>query len=491
MPTLLRVLVIGFAAVIVLMAAAAVIGVTNARSTAALVSAQLDIVRLIDEVEREQSVLNATFFELSGARGDVRGSPRGHVGTDADRARMLADLDQTDAAIGRIATEAVGRFNDAVSQSNGAGGDTNVIAWNRLHLAVLAFSQQARQLLQGNSIESSSPELFLRHEDVTAAVARVVELGYARAIETRNRADRQTETLAQETKLLLGGCLVVALVCAAITVRIAARVFRQMEAQSSELSRVSFRLLETQESTARRFAHELHDELGGSLTAIKSNLTAIAHSLNGNAPDRARGDRILEDRARGDRIQEDRTKIDDCIKLVDTAISNVRELSQLLRPTILDDFGLDASLRWLTERFQERTGIEVDYQSEFAGRLPDETETHLFRIVQEALTNVARHSGATRVAIHLRADGDTIRLTLSDNGRGIQGVSRQRAQEMQHGVAGTVQGMGLSGMRARARSAGGGLTLKSEPNGGVTIEVWAPVSNPASPLATSTMEKPA
>jgi signal transduction histidine kinase len=470
MPTLLRVLVIGFAAVIVLMAAAAIIGVTNARSTAALVSDQLDIVRLIDEVEREQSVLNATFFELSRTGGDVRG----HVGTDADRARMLADLDQTDKEIGRIVAEAVTRFNLSVSQSNGAGsgsdgagdgaaGYSNVTAWNRLDRAVLDFSQQARQLLQGNLPENS--------EDVTAAVARVVELGYARAVETRDRADRQTETLARETKLLLGGCLLIALACAAITVRIAARVFRQMEAQSSELSRVSFRLLETQESTARRFAHELHDELGGSLTAIKSNLTAIAHSLNGNSVDHI--------------------KIDDCIKLVDTSISNVRELSQLLRPTILDDFGLDASLRWLTERFQERTGIQVDYKSGFAGRLPDETETHLFRIVQEALTNVARHSGATKVAIHLRTDGDAIRLTLSDNGRGLTRSPVQTATPSGDG-AGSGIGMGLSGMRARARSAGGGLNLKSEPGGGVTVEVWAPVSKPATaPLATSTMEKPA
>jgi signal transduction histidine kinase len=475
MPTLLRVLVIGFAAVIVLMAAAAIIGVTNARSTAALVSDQLDIVRLIDEVEREQSVLNATFYQLSGTRGLANG----HVDKAADRARILADLDQTDKEIGRIVAEAGGRFNGAVNPSNaigsdGAEGDSNVVAWNRLQRAVLDFSQQARQLLQGNLPESSSPDLVLRHEDVTAAVARVVELGYARAVETRDRADRQTETLAEETKLLLGGCLVIALVCAAITVRIAARVFRQMEAQTSELSRVSFRLLETQESTARRFAHELHDELGGSLTAIKSNLTAIAHSLNGNSTDRDR--------------------VSDCIKLVDTAISNVRELSQLLRPTILDDFGLDASLRWLTERFQERTGIEVDYKSEFDGRLPDETETHLFRIVQEALTNVARHSGAKKVAIHLRADGDSIRLTLSDNGRGVLAKSRQAGQEMdpQRDGAPSSVGMGLSGMRARARSAGGGLTLKSEPNGGVTIEVWAPISKPAAhSVATSIMEEPA
>jgi len=453
MPTLLRVLVIGFAAVIVLMAAAAAIGLTNARSTAALVSDQLDIVRLIDDVEQEQSALNATFYQLSRAPGQVD--------NQADRARTLADLDQTDREIARLVAEAANRSSPTV-------GAPNVDAWNRLQRAALDFSQQARHFLQGDLSGSSSRDLFLLHGQVTAEVARVVDLSYARAVETRDRADRQTEILARETKILLGGCLVIALVCAVITVRIAARVFRQMEAQTSELSRVSFRLLETQESTARRFAHELHDELGGSLTAIKSNLTAIAHGLNGAPGGRAR--------------------VEDCIKLVDQSISNVRELSQLLRPTILDDFGLDAGLRWLTERFFERTAIEVDYKSEFTGRLPDETETHLFRIVQEALTNVARHSGATKVAIHLRADGDSIRLTLSDNGRGLlRGRELSQHSGQRDGVT---QGMGLSGMRARARSAGGELHLKSEPGGGVTIEAWAPIAKPSVPaLASPAMEE--
>jgi signal transduction histidine kinase len=209
-----------------------------------------------------------------------------------------------------------------------------------------------------------------------------------------------------------------------------------MEGQAGELSRVSFRMLEIQESVARRFAHELHDELGGSLTAIKTNLAALAAD------------------------PADSARLEDCTKLVETSISNVRELSQLLRPTILDDFGLDASLRWLVERFRERTRIEVEYRSTFEGRLPDETETHLFRIVQEALTNIARHSGAKHVSVFLRADDGTVKLTVSDNGRGLS--------EDAH------KSMGLSGMRARARSAGGELKLESKPGQGVTIEVWAP-----------------
>ena len=188
---------------------------------------------------------------------------------------------------------------------------------------------------------------------------------------------------------------------------------------------------------ARRFSHELHDELGGSLTAIKSNLAALA--------------------AGG----RDRERLDDCMKLVDDSMTNVRELSQLLHPTILDDFGLDAGIAWLVERSRERTGIDVEYHSDFSGRLTDETETHLFRIVQEALTNIARHSGATRVSIQLERTGTRLHLKIADNGTGLKPDRRS--------------GMGLTGIQARARSAGGELTIRSSPGQGVTIEVWAPM----------------
>ena len=152
-----------------------------------------------------------------------------------------------------------------------------------------------------------------------------------------------------------------------------------MEWQAGELSRVSWHMLDNQESTARRFSHELHDELGQSLTAVKANLTALGNGRAGPAS----GWTIA-------------------CSLVDEAIGNVRQLSQLLRPTILDDFGLEAGLRWLAEGFAARTGIEVEFKADSPGRLPDETETHLFRIAQEALTNVARHSEAKHVRSRLR-----------------------------------------------------------------------------------------
>jgi signal transduction histidine kinase len=406
MRTLLRVLVLGFAVVIALLVAAAVIGVQNARSitasTATLVADQLAVTRLLDEVEREQQALNAVFYRLSRAPENV------------DR----ADLDETGGQV-------------AILVQNAHGGPDEA-AWNELERAVLDFSAEARQLLNGKKAPGfSSRDLFVRHEEVTTVVAHLADLSYARAADTRRRVDAHTDSIVAESALLIGGCLLVALVSAIVTVRIAARVFREMEAQTSELSRVSFRMLETQEATARRFSHELHDELGGSLTAIKTNLTNAEPNM------------------------------EEAVKLIDDAIDNVRTLSQLLRPTILDDFGLDAGIRWLAERFSERTDVDIDYRSHFDGRLADETETHLFRIVQEAFTNIARHANASRVTIFLRAENQNIRLTISDNGRGLV--------ETDH------TGMGLTGMRARARSAGGDCTISSTEGGGVTIDVTAPM----------------
>jgi len=142
-------------------------------------------------------------------------------------------------------------------------------------------------------------------------------------------------------------------------------------------------------------------------------------------------------------------------------------MSQLLRPTILDDFGLEAGLRWLAEGFATRTGIEVAVDSNYSGRLPDETETHLFRIAQEALTNIARHAEARHVKLSLTTSGAEICLAIQDDGRGLTAAPSAR------------RGLGLIGMRARARSAGGDVEVKSPPAGGVLIEARVPIEHEA------------
>ena len=244
------------------------------------------------------------------------------------------------------------------------------------------------------------------------------------------------------TSLLLG------VVFAVVTVRLVSALTHQLEWQTAELGRVSWHMLENQEATARRFSHELHDELGQSLSAIKTNLTALGSGSNGQ----------------GERVN-------DCLHLVDEAIGNVRQMSHLLRPTILDDFGLEAGLRWLAEGFSARTNITVTVDSAHSGRLPDDTETHLFRIAQEALTNVARHSGAQHVKVKLEVRNGKACLLIQDDGRGLPAERRNGEP--------SIGGLGLIGMRARARSAGGDLTVRSRPGEGVRIEVRARVGTEA------------
>jgi signal transduction histidine kinase len=137
-------------------------------------------------------------------------------------------------------------------------------------------------------------------------------------------------------------------------------------------------------------------------------------------------------------------------------------MSQFLRPTMLDDFGLGPSLQWLAESFTQRTGIEVATRLNFEGRVDSDVETHIFRIAQEALTNVGRHSGATQVQLTLERSDDKVLLTVTDNGTGFAVTEGGR------------RGFGLIGMRERMSAAGGRFDIQSTVSG-VTVKAEAPI----------------
>ncbi len=238
---------------------------------------------------------------------------------------------------------------------------------------------------------------------------------------------------------LLLAAVALSIVCAVATMRKANGILQHARWQARELSRLSGHVLETQDTVVRRLSRELHDEFGQTLSAIEANLAAIP----ANTPDQ-------------------QSRIEDCLLLVKDAMGNVRELSQLLRPSILDDFGLQAALQWLCDSFRQRTGIAVETQVAYESRLAGETETHLFRIAQEALTNVARHSGATHVTMRLAAEGGKLKLTVADDGKGLTTPTNGRT------------GFGMMGMRERMRAAGGELHVRSTANG-LTIEAEVPV----------------
>ena len=278
-------------------------------------------------------------------------------------------------------------------------------------------------------------QLAESHAQMQSALAAAA----VQASHTRENIVKEGHGLLRFTVELFATCVLMSLVCAFITVRASAEVFRRLEQQARDLRTVQLQVLESQEQIARRFSHELHDELGQELTALKANLFSLRATPNTE-------------------------RVDDCLQIVDNAVKNVRELSQLLRPTILDDFGLDAALHWLTENFGERTGIEVQYRSDLGERrLLDSTETHLFRIAQEALTNVARHSQASRVGIDLLGKERSVTLCIQDNGRGFTALASRRPA-----------GLGLVGMETRARGSNGTFHIESSPGQGVKIEVTCP-----------------
>ena len=254
---------------------------------------------------------------------------------------------------------------------------------------------------------------------------------------------QQTQGLLVRMVWVLGFCLLLALLVSAVTLTSLRHAFRRLAAQEDELARVSWQLLDFQEKMARRFSHEMHDELGQSLLGLRRLLSQL--------PQKPASGRLAEIRG-------------GAIALVDEVIASARRLSQMLRPVILDDLGLDAGLRWLCETFTQRTGITAHYCSNFEGRLPEQEETHLFRIAQEALTNVARHSGAMAAWVTLQVRAGDVLLEVADNGRGLD-----------PSAASPSGSLGMIGMRARARQIGGELEVEGRRGGGLAMRVLAPL----------------
>jgi two-component system sensor histidine kinase UhpB len=218
------------------------------------------------------------------------------------------------------------------------------------------------------------------------------------------------------------------------------------------------------EEERSRISREIHDELGQMLTGLKMDVAWLDKRINA-LPD-----------------AEARTplsgKVQSMLGLLDHMVKTVRKISADLRPGVLDDLGLVPAIEWQAREWQARTGIECSFTTALgeAGGLdvPPELGTALFRIFQETLTNVARHAQATRVSVHLRAEGEALRMELHDNGRGIS------ENEMRH-----TKSLGLVGMRERAAMLGGDFRITGAPGRGTTVNVRIPIKKPSAAPASA------
>lgn len=224
----------------------------------------------------------------------------------------------------------------------------------------------------------------------------------------------------------------------------------------AELRRLSLGLMTLQDQERRRIARELHDTAGQTLAAMKMSVALIA-----------------EIRDQPPSLQP---LLDDLNALIDEALQEVRTTSYLLHPPLLDEAGIASAARWFVEGFARRSGIQLECDIPDKMERPSrECELVLFRVLQESLTNVHRHSGASAACVRLYCDSDRLSLEISDNGKGISPEHLRRLDTSSE------SGVGLSGMRERVRELNGSLEIQSLP-GNTTISVELPM-HPAHQIA--------
>jgi signal transduction histidine kinase len=222
------------------------------------------------------------------------------------------------------------------------------------------------------------------------------------------------------------------------------RAMAELRKSREDLARLTSHLQDLREEERRRFAREVHDELGGMLTSIRMELSLLRSE---------------------DRASEREPIIDRADALVDRSITLIRRIASDLRPQILDDLGLVAALEWLVSDFGKRTGVRCRFSPPARDPpVPREKATALFRIVQEALTNVARHAGASCVTVRVEAGDGLLRATVRDDGRGITAA-----------LAESPDAFGLIGMQERAAHFGGRVTIQGRRQAGTTVSAEIPL----------------
>ena len=221
---------------------------------------------------------------------------------------------------------------------------------------------------------------------------------------------------------------------------------------TEDLQKLSAELMNAQEAERKRISQELHDELGQALTAMRINLAA------------------LEKEALPNLSRASQAKLTETGRLVDETLDHVRELSHALRPTMLDELGLVPTLRWYVTRYAERLGIRVEFEAiGLEDRPAVEIETALYRIVQEALTNIARHAQARQVHLRLACQESRLMALIEDDGIGFDAHKWMAADTASSGA-------GLFGMRERVARCGGTFTIQSRPGRGTRLFVELPLA---------------
>ena len=296
-----------------------------------------------------------------------------------------------------------------------------------------------------NQVRQHRAELIRMVDQVDAISARQMAASDARMNETFAR-------LRSRLVLIVAVAVSMGLLLAGFTIWRTLRLEQELERRyrevlhtQQELTDLSARLVSAQEEERRSISRELHDEVGQSLSALlmeAGNAAALVAPKDAHV----------------------RQHVESIKKLAEASVNIIRNMTLLLRPSMLDDFGLVPALEWQAREVSKRTGIRVHVAAaDSAGELPDELKTCIYRVVQEALHNCARHAQARSVRVVVRQEESRIVLSVEDDGRGFD--------------ARRVRGLGLVGMEERVRHLGGAFQVRSTPGSGTKVDVELPLAS--------------
>lgn len=342
--------------------------------------------------------------------------------------------------------------DDKRAQLRGALADFGIVVDQVFALAQSGNEAAARKLIQ--------TDLENKRAIITEIAARLLILNDRAQEEAAERINAVYGSVKRQILIVIGALFLLALATGLYTFQANRKTFERLrhlaerlQSQSEQLRKLSWKLINLQEETLRQVARDLHDEFGQILTAIGMMLARLERKTSAGDPETLKDLKTVKG-------------------VVEDTLQNIRDRSQMFRPAVLDDFGLDRSLEWFAGQFSRQTGIAVHFDSKMAnGFVPREDAVHLYRIVQESLSNVARHSKARTAWVTLRQFEGDLHLEIRDDGVGFEaGPDISRA-------AG--EGIGLMGMQERVQHLSGTLAIRSGPREGTVVSVRVPLRKPS------------
>lgn len=307
--------------------------------------------------------------------------------------------------------------------------------------------------------EAARAELEPKRVQIAQTVIELLRLNDRAQDEAAERISAVYGGVKRDIFLLIALLFLLALATGLYTFRANRRTFdhlrdltERLRVQSGQLRKLSWKLIEVQEDTLRQVSRDLHDEFGQILTGIGLMLRRVGKKAGGGDPGLT-------------------SELEEVKQVAEETLQKVRDQSQMFRPAVLDDFGLEQTLEWLARVFEKQSGMTIYFQAAGAeSTLAPEESIHVYRIVQEALSNAARHSRAHQAWVKVEGgQAGGLSLEVRDDGAGFEVAQAQG------------EGLGLMGMRERAEHLGGTFEIDSAPGSGTTIRVLIPLRH-AKPL---------